>query len=862
MKARNCLLAGCGLVALTVAVSAEARVLPMLAVSEQSAVLSAGPSQPNPQANATSTADDSQVDENAPRDGKARVEERDIIVTGARFQKLLDLPQSKSIITAEDRNLAGVGNTRQLLDVQPGFNFTEQFGINVRGVGRQTPQTLLGQENAVIQYVDGFINLVPSNIAESTLFGGNVQFLRGPGGTTYGRNSIAGAINLLSRAPTPDYTAQVQAGFGRAGSYNVGANISGPITSNLGFRVGIQEFVNPTIQKNMGSAKGAGFATNNRYIEFQLEWRVGGFHIRNRATTFTYDNQPNYPTIAAYNVGAPFRPAAGGAPAVAATGVFGGLSPNPQFQYSVPAPTGAYQINVDYTGYDRLRDNFQDIVNADLDIGFANLVYVGGYQKYLATGSADRDLTSRSSYDPFALGTNGAPIAPVFARGTIIPTDYRASYDNKNYFWSQEARLESKSGSALSWVAGFYYFKQHFNEHYYESIANAGDVLTTGGGGGTLRSPNPLKAEFEQRNILDIKSTAVFGNITYDILPTLRFDGGLRHTWDEKSASTDFRYIFYYPPFFAGDVSPAIHSANPFKRDKGLSGRASLAWRPSPGDQLYVSYQRGYQSSAFTLGQGLPPNNIAKSEHLDVYEIGGNLTTGRLRFDGSVFYQNFSDMQIPIATRNTGVVNGETVPVGPVFSNFTNAALARIYGAEAQVTWRPNVQSNIVASYTYLHPTFRNFCPVLTPSVCGAIDITEPATIGGVANPLRNKPQDLSGNQVPRTPHHKASLYGYYGFDLGTAGHLYPGGSIAYQTSFYTSAFNAPRFKVDGRTIVGLTLTYRTPDDRLDVTGTVSNLFRKIYSDNGSVSSFGATATNATTYGQDQYWTVTARYRF
>lgn len=108
------------------------------------------------------------------------VEERGIVVTGSRFQKVLDAPQSAAVITAEDRNLAGVGNTRQLLDVQPGFNFTEAFGINVRGVGRQTPQTLLGQENAVIQYVDGFINLVPFNIAESTLFGGNVEFLRGP----------------------------------------------------------------------------------------------------------------------------------------------------------------------------------------------------------------------------------------------------------------------------------------------------------------------------------------------------------------------------------------------------------------------------------------------------------------------------------------------------------------------------------------------------------------------------------------------------------------------------------------------------------------------------------------------------------
>lgn len=790
-------------------------------------------------------------------DKRVVVEERAIVVTGTRFQRILDAPQAAAVITAEDRNLAGIGNTRQLLDVQPGFAFTDAFGINVRGVGRQTPQTLLGQENAVIQYVDGFINLVPSNIAESTLFGGNVEFIRGPGGTTYGRNSIAGAVNLVSRAPTPDLTAQVQAGFGRAGSYNVGANIAGPITENLGFRVGAQQFNTPTIQKNVGSARDAGFAVNNVYVEFQLEWRIGGFHIRNRATTFTYDNQPGYPTLTEYADGQ-LRPDGTRRPGA----VFGGLSPNPQWNIGMAPPTGAYEINVDYAGFDRLRNNFQNITNADLDVGFADIFYVGGYQQYLATGSADRDLTSRASYDADTVAPGN------FAPGTQVPTDYRTNYENDNYFWSQELRLQSKAGSSVEWVAGLYYFKQKFNEHYWESIPGAGDVLVTGGGGGSLDGVlNPLKAEFEQRNIYDIRSTAVFGNVAFDLTPTLRFDGGLRHTWDQKEALTNFRYIFYYPPFYADDVSPEIHSANPFRKDKGLSGRATLAWRPNPGDQLYISYQRGYQSSAFTLGQGLPPNNIADSQHLDVYELGGNITRGRFRLDGSVFYQNFHDMQIPIATRNVGIVNGQTVPVGPVFSTFTNADLARIYGLEAQITWRPNSISNIFASYTYLHPTFESFCPPLAGSaICGAIDITEPPTTNGLPdgpmNPLAGTPQDMSGNELPRTPRHKASLYGYYGIDMGGSGFLFPGGSIAYQSSFRTSPFASDRFLVPGRTIVGVTLTYRTANERLDVTGGVSNLFRTLYTDNGTVSSFGATATRAITYGQDRYWTVTARYRF
>ena len=804
----------------------------------------ANPADPTTQTQAAEDADPR-------RPGQARVEERDVVVTGSRFQKLLDQPQSKSVINAEDRNLAGVGNVRQLIQVQPGFNFSDAFGLNVRGVGRQTSQTLLGQENSVIQYVDGFINLVPSNIAESTLFGGNIQFLRGPGGTMYGRNSLAGSINLISRTPTKEYTAQVEAGFGRQGFLDVGANISGPITNNLGFRVGIQEFRGGSIYKNLGATvdgRRAGFATNNRYIEFQLEWSPGPFHIRNRSTTFTYDNQPAYPTVGRYNSNLP-----NGNPGA----IFGGLSPNPQFGYAGPVPTRPYEINVDVTGFDRLRNNFQNITNADLDLGFARVVYVGGYQQYISTGQADLDGTSRASYDA---GT----VAPgTFAAGAQVPTDYRSNYDNDNHFYSHEVRLESKSPAPFGWVLGYYYLNQHFNEHYYENVPGATAVLSTPQVSSTNPAPgapNPLNATFEQRNIYDILTNAAFGNVTWDLTPVIRFDGGLRYTWDSKSALTNFRFVYYYPPFYAADVSPAVHSANPQRDDKGLSGRASIAYRPSPGNQIYLSYQRGYQASAFTLGQGLPPNNIADKANLDVYELGGSATAGRIRFDGSVFYQNFFRQQIPISTRSTITTTNPTTGVtstglGPVFTTFTNAPLSRIYGLEAQVTWRPNDKSNIVASYTYLHPTFERFG--------GVVDITEPTLVGGAANPLAGIAQNLAGNDIPRTPRHKATLYGYYAIGLGNAGALYPGGSLSYQSRVYTSAFNVDRFRIPGRAIAGLTLTYRTPGEHLDITGTVTNVFRNQYADNLSITAFANNTTNTvTSYGADRTWTVVGRYRF
>ena len=76
-------------------------------------------------------------------DERPVIEERAIVVTGSRFGELLDNTQPATVISAEDRNLAGVNSARELVLAQPGFNFNDTFGISVRGVGRQTSQTLL-----------------------------------------------------------------------------------------------------------------------------------------------------------------------------------------------------------------------------------------------------------------------------------------------------------------------------------------------------------------------------------------------------------------------------------------------------------------------------------------------------------------------------------------------------------------------------------------------------------------------------------------------------------------------------------------------------------------------------------------------
>jgi iron complex outermembrane receptor protein len=287
-----------------------------------------------------------------------------VVITGASEADPEDVPAAVTAFDAEERNLLSAGTTRQMVDLTPG-TYISDFGLNIRGVGRGTGATILGSENSVALYVDGFYNVDTGVIGESTLFGGNVIFQRGPQGTGYGRDSIGGSANLISRAPSDTFRGEAVAAIGREGWSNVGVNVSGPINDDYRYRFGVQGFNQPSSYSSNIAPVKAGFDVDNIYVEFQLDGNVTDeLRFRTRSTHFEYNNSPGYTAPARYNSGGAFM---------------GALIPNPHFGYDVLPPTEPYEINIDHRGFDRLTENQVHILNADYDFGDMKLYYVGGY---------------------------------------------------------------------------------------------------------------------------------------------------------------------------------------------------------------------------------------------------------------------------------------------------------------------------------------------------------------------------------------------------------------------------------------------------------------------------------------------------
>lgn len=768
----------------------------------------------------------------APRDGYV-IEE--LVVTAQPHEaKLEDAAVAVTTFGAEERNLIGANTVRDMVNLTPGV-YLSDTGVNMRGIGRQNATTLLGSENAIAYYVNGFYNVDFNTVGESTLFGGNVQFLRGPQGTQWGRDSIGGAANLISRRPTKTVMGEALAGYGRYNWSTLGVTIAGPLTEDYRIRLGVQSINQAdSASKNIAPGK-AGYDVDNFYAEFQLEGDVTeDVHFLLRSTTFSYNNTPAETAPARYNT----------------AGFMGALAPNPTYQYLTPSPSDRpRRVNIDQRGADKLTGNQVHILNADWDLGPATLYYVGGIAMYKAKGYSDFDNTARGSY--VAGSAPGRVTGTGLPEGTVVSTNVTANYLNRNQYFSHELRLSGNDTSRLDWTLGAYFLKTNYNERYWEAMPDVPQLAAPVFGTAPFPAAlaNPDRAYFQQHNILRQQSVAAFAHASYTLTDAWRLTGGVRYTVDAKRATTQFRYVFWNPVFgvafdstpttVAGDIWAQREYAGKLLkiRDDGFTVRAGVEYEPSRDLLVYATFAQGYKAGGFTLGDATA-NNTTDPETLYSYEVGAkrNLTPD-LRVSGAAFYYDYRDFQAPITAFNP--------QTGGAFAQYTNIDKAELYGLELEGDWNATPSLWLQAGYTYLHGEIKRFC-------C-AIDNT-------AGLPL-NTPQNLAGNAMPRSPRHKASLSGTYTWTL-EPGSVILGASAAYQSAYNQSVFDNPLFKVKAYTLVNANLTWRAASNRYDVILGVSNLTDELY--DTSIAVGGANVAYAVTrnLGAARFYNLQLRYRF
>jgi iron complex outermembrane receptor protein len=816
-----------------------------------------------------------------------------VVVAEKREERLQTTPVAISAFTAKERELVGISSLQDLTDYTPGLTYTSYDNRPyIRGIGRQTDN--LAVESGVANYIDGVYNgSNASTILQSdTLFVDRIEVLRGPQSTLYGRNADGGAINFVSKRPTKDWQAELRAGTDSYAKWFVEGVMSGPITDWLRYRVGM----NYTQQdggyyKNLnGAREGGGVAQGGNgssyHIEVQFEGNIGdkldywikgatsnynvSFHTQTLLgpldTREFYDalmpNQ-NYglcaiPGGVAANIGCnlPFS--------AFPAGNYGGTIDNVLSATTLPntIPGNPSSINLrDFDADFRSTSsvNKDAIVATSLTYHFPtfDVKYLFGFQSFsynLAAPWLDFEGIS-SSVESYVLqgpSTATGLCTLIFNNAgcaqnlTVNPAKTQFTFDEWENFSSHELTFTSTKPGKLQWIAGLYYYRE-----YYEQPVNVVDPSQAQVYHPVGLSPffgpvaaNPSASVYNENTHLHEESVSAYAQADYQIIPTLKFTGGVRYSNDFKVGYENFRVILFNASGFGlgagtfGANTPAfdatacptiqyvgtgpctINAATGLAqrsleaRWDAVTGTANLAWTPDSDTLVYGKYSRGFKSGGFNSGT-LAANPETQPESVDAFEIGLKKTIQHnFQANLAAFYYLYYNDQQPL---------GVSGAAGVTSTQVYNIPEVHTYGVELESIWQPTKDLTLSVNYAYINATVAKGGQCLEDTADplalapGANTSGCPAPVGGI------QLQNINGQQIAETPNNKISVNGLYrlNFQPGT---LALSASLIWRDSEYSSPFNRFYNLAPSYTAVNLRATWTDVNNRYTIVAYADNL--------------------------------------
>ncbi|MCW5758545.1 MAG: TonB-dependent receptor [Phenylobacterium sp.] len=575
----------------------------------------------------------------------------DVVVTAQkREERIIDVPiaissvsqqqlQNQTLVTLSDLG-ARLPNV-----LATGSSLFPNFTI--RGVSSQSGGSP-GFAPAVGVYVDEVFQ--GRDRAFNVPFDGvaRVEVLRGPQGTLYGKNTIGGTINVITQKPTDEFKGEAAVLYGNLDFNQETLTVSGPIVPGKvtalvsGLHKSRDGYIeNRFTGKDINSYDGYGGRAR------VIVTPVDGLTLDFSADYYQQEGSEALQTVS--YVPLPFPP----------------FNAQPQ-----PDPKKRkVDLDAPIAGERKVCGG---AARADYELPFARLTAIAAYRK---DTSSFQDASDGLRLDEFSVGR---------AEDGVIS--------------SQEVRLTSTAPGPFSWIAGAYFYQEKVNSLYNIQL------------GSQFPSPlfglPPLPANFRetalQAAVINEKSYAAFGSITYDLSDSLRLQGGLRYTHEKKNlfyaqvhprVTNGLIYAFALPvPPRTDDLSEGV-----------WTGDLSLSYKFTPNQVGYVKYSRGYKAGGFQADVISPPPNTPPAsfdfapEYVNNYEAGlkGRWLDGRLSVNTAVFYLDYSNKQ-------------ERVNTGISFL-ISNAGEARVKGAEVEFAALPLAGLEITGSVGVLDAKYTSF---------------------------------------------------------------------------------------------------------------------------------------------------------
>lgn len=516
-----------------------------------------------------------------------------------RTENIKNVPMSISTLKGEKLDVINSGgqDVRALASRVPSLNVESSFGrafprFYIRGYGNtdfrlnaSQPVSLVYddvvQENAILK---GF----PVFDVEQ------IEVLRGPQGTLFGRNSPAGVVKFDSVKPSKKLEGYASLSYGTDSTVNLEGAVNVPLSEDWAGRVSL---LNQTRDDWVENTFDAGPTQD-----------LEGY--RDSAVRAQLLFAPHKDFSALFNLHA--RDLDGSARLFRANIIKPGTN-------DLVDDFDEDKISIDGKNESRLKTKG---ASARLRWG------LGDYSLYSITGYETLETFNRGDID----GGFGAVFAPPSGPGTIPFSSETADGVPDHKQITQEFRVESDYSGPLNWQAGLYYFHEDFTmeSFSYDSLFTAG--------------AQNAYSRSRQKN----DAYAVFGALTYEATPALKLRGGLRYTYDEKDfALEDYNSAVFGTPATMADLAAAGPITADFSNEK-VSWDLSGSYALSAETNLYARVANGFRAASVQGAGQFNGQSIAQPETNTSVEAGvkTDLFERRARLSAGVFYYTVKDQQL------------------------------------------------------------------------------------------------------------------------------------------------------------------------------------------------------------------------
>ncbi|RSY90504.1 TonB-dependent receptor [Sphingomonas koreensis] len=732
----------------------------------------------------------------------------DIVVTARRrAEQVQDVPIPISVVGVKELDNTGSFNVARLAQLQPTLQFystnPRNSSVNIRGLGAPLGLTNDGIDQGVGVYID---QVYLSRVAVATLDFldvSQIETLRGPQGTLYGKNTVAGAINITSKAPSFNFEGRAELSVGNLEFKQAKASISGPLGEDVAIRLGFAATDRRGTVFNVATGNYVN-EQDNIGLRGALLWRA----TDTLSLTLSADYSRQNPECCAQifvKLGSTQRPLNRQFNALAAAQGYEPASRNP---------------------FDRLTDLDADLnaknvlggvsLRAEWQLGSGTLTSVTAWRFWDWLPANDRDFT-------------GLPITTLSQNPT------------RQDQFTQEFRYAGE-GSGFDYVVGAFGFYQKIHTTGTQRQGPAASRWLINPSNALSNDPTVLDGLTAENDIqLKNFSGALFGKLNWKLTDQITLSPGVRVNYDDKVGS----YVSIVRdaqgdlvPYSGGTARQAAQREA--IQPQAFTDEAYRAWnvtydltasyKPSRDVLLYATYAHTFKSGGLNLNGvpvvgGVVQTQLAQiePEKVDHFEIGAKTQfwDRKATFNVTGFWTIIKDYQAIVNNSSTSTLRGY----------LANAGEVRVRGVEADFSIRPSDRFNLYVNGAYTDHEYVDFknapCP---PELSGG---GSGAVIGAPGAPGTNSPTvcDISGQWLPGISNWAFSYGAEYNLPaklFGKDGEVYLGADASSRSRFSSNASRSIYTDIDGYTLANFRLGFRT-DEGLNVFGWVRNAFDKKY---------------------------------